>query len=501
MDQYTGWIRPAVMKGQITGMDGQYSWKRTDEIEIDLADLLKRLCGQWKRIAACALVSATVLGGYGWAKGQNGSDVSVSDMAQEAELTEDEEQAVADAVRLENETKQLETYLENSILMQLDPYHKARYIMLYSIDRAQRRELQAVTESYLSFVQNGGAADAMADSKRGWKTDKSCLAEVITAYQKTYSSPYQVVVDEAADSGLFSESLFYVEITGRDAKEAEKMALDMQDVLDEYSARVKKEAGSHRLKLVSSMESITADSGLQSQQHDKRLLLSSNRANLKTATDAFSSEQTAVYEKETGVKNERNQEVQEAAVSGEGSGFSLKYIILGLMAGVFVYCCVFACWYVFSDTVKNTEEIKRMYAFSFFGGILPGSRNEKKGCAVPEKCHDAYGSTQVQVMNRIRLACKKQGTAELYAVSDFRLNAAEKECLESMACRLRDCGIEMTVAENACMDTSAWDSLTETGNVLLVCRMGTTTHRMIDDALNFYLENGIAVIGAAAFLQ
>ena len=36
------------MEGKDKKMEEKYSWKRTEEIEIDLADLLKRLCGKWK---------------------------------------------------------------------------------------------------------------------------------------------------------------------------------------------------------------------------------------------------------------------------------------------------------------------------------------------------------------------------------------------------------------------------------------------------------------------
>lgn len=481
-------------------MDGQYFWKRTEETEIDLADLLKRLGRQWMRIALCALVFAALSGGYGWISGRSAREQSVADKAREAELTEDEKQAVEDAVQLEYEIRQLEMYLDNSILMQLDAYHKARYIMLYRIDRTDCRELQALTESYLSFVQHGGAADALTKSGRGWDMDKGCLTEVITAYQKAYSTPFLIDADKAEDIGLLSDALFYVEITGKDAKEAQKMALDVQDALDAYSVRVKENMGSHRLRLVSSMESITADMGLQAQQKDKKALLLSNRANLKAMTEVFSGEQMAVYEEITSTESKRSGEVKETAESGEESVFFIQYIIFGLMAGVCCYCFIFTCQYVFRDTVKSAEELKRMYAFSFFGGISK-SKYRKKSSAVSEKLPDAYSSTQDQVMNRIRLVCKKQGTAGFCAVSDFLLDASEKECLESMALQLRDCGIEMSVAENAGMNTSVWDSLTETGNVLLVCRIGTTTRRMIDDALNFYLENDIAVIGATAFLE
>ncbi len=82
-------------------MDGQYFWKRTEETEIDLADLLKRLGRQWMRIALCALAFAALSGGYGWISGRSAREQSVADKAREAELTEDEKQAVEDAVQLD----------------------------------------------------------------------------------------------------------------------------------------------------------------------------------------------------------------------------------------------------------------------------------------------------------------------------------------------------------------------------------------------------------------
>lgn len=502
-------------------MDGMYSWKRTKETEIDLIDLLYCLCRRWKRIAVCALAFALALGWYGWAEGRNsleGTDAVQTVTAAEAELTEEEEQAVADAVWLEKESRELETYLERSVLMQIDPYHKSRYIMLFRIDRAERRELPAVTESYLNFVLNGGAADALAEAGKWQYMDKSCLAELISAYQRTYTSPYQVVLNESIDGSVFSESLFYVEVTGKNAKEAEKMALAVQDVIKKYSEKIRKAAGSHRLVLVSSEESMMADSGLLQQQREKRNLLSSNKANLKAVIDAFSEEQLAVYEEAvcaekdqkesekdefSGGKSDKNRSNnEESQIAASGSFlFRIKYIIFGLIGGIIAYCSIFAFGYVFRDTIKSTDELKRMYTFPIFGGIaLPGT-NRKKGSSFTDACRDAYGQTEAQVLNRIRLACKRQEITKLCAVCDFALFAAEQECLESMAAQLKGCGINMSVAECASENTAVWDSLTETGNVLMVCRTGMTTHRMIDNAVNFYLENGAAVMGTVVFLQ
>ncbi len=364
------------MKGK--KMEEKYSWKRTDEIEIDLADLLKRLCGQWKQIAACAAVFAVILGGYGILKDKNSMEMNEQETAALAqaegiELTEAEEQAVADAVLLEKEIRGLETYLEHSVLMNLDPYHKKKAVMVYCISHVKRQEVAAVTESYMNFILNGGAADALKKSG-SWKKDKSYLAELLSAYTKTYSYPYQA----AADSDLMLESVFYIEITGTDDAFLTEITAALQDVLDGYSKKAVKKAGSHRLTLISSTQSTLADSGLQSQQHEKKAQLSSNRA----MTDAFHVEQLAVYRKAAGLENVQEEESGEAG-SGSGTGRGIRYLIAGLAGGIFFYCGIYACWYLFSDTLKSMEDMRRRYISGLWRNPAAKQRKEKDGFLVP----------------------------------------------------------------------------------------------------------------------
>ncbi len=478
-------------------MDKQYYWRKTEDIEIDLTDLLHGLCKKWKYIAACALVFAVVLGGYGWTKGREGPDAAASDASEGIDLTEEEEQEVVAAVRLKNETGSLEEYLDNSVLMQIDPYHKNKLIMLYCIDHAKRQELMKITESYLNYIINGGAADVLKKSGNSiWKMDKSYLAELVTAYQKTYSLPYQVVAQDTADGSMLSESLFYVEIIGKDAGTARQMARDLQDVLKEYSDEVMETAGRHKLELVSSAESVVTDNGLLAQQRDKNALLSSNKTNLKAMTENFSKVQMAAYRRETGIE----ENAQEPDADESNLSPVITYIFLGFAGGIFVYCAIFVFYYLYRDTVKSAEEMKMLYLFPFYGEIKLKRKSKKQGGGM-QKQQDVYECSKAQMMNRIRLVCKKKGLERMYAASDFLFNEQEKDCLESIAVQLKNWGIEVSVAENVSLNTAVWDDLTETGNVLMVCRIGTTTHRMIDDVMNFYLENGIAVLGAVVFSQ
>lgn len=488
-------------------MNVQDSWKKTDEIEIDLADLLKKLAMRWKQMLLCAVAAALFAGGYGCLKNNNGVKIQNAQEAEDIAMTQEEEQSVRAAVQLQQEIIGLEQYLDSSVLMRTDPYHKHKTYMLYSIEQADWRDVPKITESYLSFVANGGAADALQKRSREWDMDKSCLAEIMTAYQKTYSFPYQAAVEDITEPGLQAESVFYVELTGTDDQMAGRLADDMQKILKEYSLEIKKQSGNHRLKLAGTESTVITDSSLLSYQRDKRAQLAADIASLKSMTDVFSDKQMAVYESEKAALDQQKKGADgKLAAENSASGHSeegnkaagglgemssvLKYIILGFAGGIFLYGCVYGCRYLFQDTVKSAREMKELYVFPLYG-CIPSEKKGRRGMN--------GGQEAVQLINRVRLACKKQGITKLCLAADFSFNDRERECLEQMAEELKSFGIDAVAIENASSDTAQWDGLAQTGTVIFVCRIGTTTHRMIDDAVRFYQENDVDIMGAMAF--
>lgn len=105
---------------------------------------------------------------------------------------------------------------------------------------------------------------------------------------------------------------------------------------------------------------------------------------------------------------------------------------------------IFTCWYVFSDTVKSAEEMKRLYLFPVYGEMQPKGRGNSK----PASRGDAYGSTEEQVYSRIRLMCRKREITKLYAASDFPLAETERNCLEKLSEKLSEDGIDVRVAQS-----------------------------------------------------
>lgn len=476
-------------------MNENQSWKKTQEVEINLLDLLMKLCKQWKQILVCAVVFACLLGGYRFIKGSgeaqtNGAAVSTEGIV----LTKDEQKRVDGAVTLSDEIEANQKYMDESILMNIDPYHKDRAVLLYSIEDVSKRTKQRIVESYLSFIKDGGAIKELKEKAPDtWTMDDSYLAEVINAYQSNDSST-QIVLNETT-----ANTLFYIEVTGKDDKMVTELARGLQEAVDAYQETVQKNAGEHTLTLLSKEQGVKTDSGLATTQHDKNYQLSNNLYNLKTLTDSFSEQQKAIYEETIATEDDSLQ--QEASQENAISRFSIKWIVLGFAGGIFVYCGIFACLYLLRDTVKSTGELKAHYTFPVFGSIILKKGTKGTGEDLSGREKDDYERQRAQLLNRIRLACQSKEITRICIASDFSFSEQEKNFVESASKQLKAWGIETVVGENVAGNVSVWDTLTEVGSVLMLYKLGTTTHQMIDEEMRFYTENLLNVIGAMTIEQ
>lgn len=475
-------------------MDIHQKWKRSEDIVIDMADLMRGVCRKWRQALVCAVAFAVLFGGYGSLKSKKAQDTDNPESAVASlELSQAEQQDVMAAVGLSAEIQNLKEYMENSVMMEINPYHKNRAVILYSITSTGGLQLQDIVESYLNFINNGGAAAALAKSRSsGLDIDTAYLEELVSAGQKLNNSPYQLAAGSTPDSAAAS-TVFYVEVTGKDSAMVGKITAIIQSALEELYPSVKKTAGSHKLKFLSREETVITDSSLQSAQREKRAFLSSDTQSLNALVDTFSNGQKAAYQELSGRQMQEGQETE--AEAGMESSFNIargiKYALLGIACGIFIFCFAFGCRYLFQDTVKSVGEIKRMYSFPFYGSV-----------AMHRKTAASKGSRQEQIliMSRIKLACKKQGITGLALVSGFPLDGREKECMLDIRSQLKEWEIDAWIAEDAFADAAKWDAIAQTGNALMVCRIGTTTHQMVDGEMEFYMENGISVMGAMVFV-
>lgn len=463
------------------------SWKKTDEVEINLIDLLKKLCRQWKAVVVCAIVFAALIGGYKTMSNRRASNVTDQVKTAQASLTADEKQRVKAALELSDGIEGQEAYLSDSILMNVDSSKRDKATLLYSVENAAKKDKQKIVESYLNYILSDDIVEQIQSSdKKTWNMDASYLAELIFAWQKTESTN-QIVISEVEENAMI-----VVELTGKDADMAKKLADAVQGIIQKYQPIVQKVAGKHKLTLLSAVQSVKSDNDLATRQNDKRSQLSTALYNLKTITDSFTEQQKLAYNDKLA---ESGRQVQEQTnVSG---GISIKWIAVGFIGGIAVYCCLFACWYLLRDTVKSLDEVKEHYTFPVFGGITlkKGSKGNGEGLSGKEK--DTYERERAQLLNRIRLACKTQKIDKICLATDFSFSEQDKNFLTIAQKQLKEWGLNVILGENAAGNVAVWDEMTEVGVVLVVCKIDTTTHKAIDEEMSFYQENNLQVLGAA----
>ena len=94
------------------------------------------------------------------------------------------------------------------------------------------------------------------------------------------------------------------------------------------------------------------------------------------------------------------------------------------------------------------------------------------------------------------MCAKKKEISNIALSADFVLDNQEQECIRDIAAQIRPWGIEASVIENVCEDLDGWNKAAESGNILMMCRTGTTTRRIIDEEMEICAENGMNVMGA-----
>ncbi len=462
-------------------MEKMNDYKKSDDIEADFLDLLYSFCRKWKQAAVFAIAGTLLLGGYSYLKNRT-ADTSAETVSQEKELTKEERSSVTEAVRIKTEIDGLEEYLEHSVLMQADAYSKEHVVLLYCIDGASIQELPKIAESYLSFLRYGKAAEAVIKENKKFDSIKApYLTELISVWEAA-EAQRQVILENP--DAFKTQKLLYIEVTGKDAEMADQLAEAIQISLKEYASSVKKSCGNHILTLLDDTHSIRTDSTLQAQQREKRDLLKSQQANLNVLVSTLNEEQKQVYEKEA----QPDQEEESAEADKPAAiQISFKYIILGCCGGIFIYGCMFACSYLLKGVIRSEQEFKSYYRIPFYGKL-----KLKASMSTPVNGEDSVR----QMLARISLACKKQKVNKLYLLTEFTPGIQETEFLKYLTDQLKDQGIQAAAGESLSKGSSQWELPEHDFAVAAVCKIGATSYSVLNNAIEFYLENDVPVIGA-----
>ena len=255
--------------------------------EISLRHLFWKVILGWKCLIVCAVLFAILLPGVKYAKDAQAYKAAQQPQndAQEVTFTKDEQQQIDDVKSLQILLDKNSAYMQDSILMNIDPYQEHVLELQYYIDSDytynyskdnKKDYTSAVTNAYVEYAVNGLNQKEIWDGVNT-KVEDKYLTELISA---------------SSDS----DNTFSVRVKFMDEKGLQSVSGKIQKALNARHEDVANRIGSHKLVLVSENYQVQTDSDLASSQDNVTGLIKSYREQITTLTSTMTEDQLKVVD-------------------------------------------------------------------------------------------------------------------------------------------------------------------------------------------------------------
>lgn len=454
------------------------------EREINLMELFWNILFSWRQILCFAVCFAILISGVKYVRDSRNYGAAQNVETKEIELTAEEQAQVEDAKIMIQRIENYEKYLNESALMQMDPYVKPVVDLQY-------------------YVESDYTYNYTQDNRSDYTND---LMALYYNYVKSGEISNKIIeeadlpISQADFSELCSVSLngktMAVTITWNEEEKLEEISKILKTELSKKENDFQ-EVGSHKLKLLRESQNVIADTDLA----EKKNTFSTNVANINTQLNNLKTNMSEQQLKQ--LQNETDLEDEESEVIAKPR-FSYKYMILGGFLGVFLLCCWIACKVIFAAKLQNPEEIRTLYNIRLLGeiAIQPDKKRflsviDDKLLAIKNRRKKKLSlEQQIKVIAaNISLSCKKQGIEQIYMTGseyenvDFKIVNMLKEELAVQ-------NIHVTEGGNIFYDADSLKQGTEIGNLLFMEQTGLSIYDEISNELNLAKEQKNNIIGA-----
>ena len=368
---------------------------------IDLVHMLKYLLKSWYKMLIAMLLFGVLFGGYSYYKNAKAieakeSAASTQDAQENAmengavptsaeEILDNaglNEKAADEVLYYTNKyyynQKQYERqfdYLENSILMQIDPNQVWTVTLCYDLSAsgasADKRSDSLLGITYLSQIKSDEVYGQLKETL-GVETENCYLAELIEG----------TVVDNYIDGQMIDDKEeIKIVIQYKDQAGCEAMAEVIKEKMTQSKQTVTTMNGAHTVTLVGESVECKADAGLLNEQRNNINTLGaisdnvvSARNNIEVSEERVFEELVEYYEMNDSDTTDiakveeisETENAKEEQVVTEKPGVSKKYVALGLFLGLFLVAAYEGCKYFFSSKLKQASELEKGYGLAVY---------------------------------------------------------------------------------------------------------------------------------------
>lgn len=475
-----------------------------EEREIDLVDLIADILSHWRGVLVCMLIGALLMGGISYLKSyQRAEQVQVEETmpeerAQEVEelLKDSEKMAVYAVIDDEQKYAWYQQYIENSVLMQADPYKIPKIEMLFKIqmdDMGQSYMLRSVYEDLV----NGVGMFQWVEEQTG--ISAASAVELISAQGKS-----NILVLNGVQETELGNDFLKVVILHSDEAECEKLAQAVKDYMEQQHELLTQELGTHEVVLLSKSAGVVMDTGIRDRQMSYSNMKITLLTNCARAKEAFTEEQQIYYDLLKGgdgiLEDGEDAATETETVAGRTS-ISVKYVIVGAVLFAFVYVGIFFVMYILNGKLRAADELQKLYHIAQLGLIVKDGGKKKffiDRWIAALRNRNRRGFTREQSLELAATAVKiSAGKHELNTIylMGCNLKAGAEAVCQKLKEMLEQENISVTILDNVLYDAEAMEKLEGAKGVVLVEKAASTMYDEVTCELEVVSRQGIKVLG------
>lgn len=444
-----------------------------DEVVIDLRVLMWEILRKWHIILVVCVIFAIASAMFGIHRNKAQS-VEVSPENLYEQLKPAEIVKVNNLVSIQKRIDEKTEYEKNSIYMSLNAYDvdvaRTDFILSDSADNKYIRQM------YTTYMFEGGLYN---DIIKEYSDDISL--ENLSELVRIILSDRKVNVNEDSEENYYKGNdlnrVISVKILGRDKKQCQELQSLVIKNVKQYEKNVQSKYNNHSINEVSSnvYKAVDTDIAYAKSTYDSQMYSLYNE--YQSLYNALSDTQISLFDKL--INEEEDEDVTEEkteAVQPASGGISLKYVIVGILAGGFLSVVVVVLLTMFNGKIFVQRQITDRGLARVFG-TFGKNKNNIASVVLGDVGTDKTSQLDI-IVAKVDVFCKKNDITELVIIDNCTTETG-KSRMKSVVDTIQKSGIDckkVTLSEG----DSKYTELCDKNNIVVIEELGKGTLKALE---------------------
>ncbi len=460
-------------KGQNRKLKDRRETMENDEVVIDLRVLMWEILRKWHIILVVCIIFAIASAMFGIHRNKAQS-VEVSPENLYEQLKPAEIVKVNNLVSIQKRIDEKTEYEKNSIYMSLNAYDvdvaRTDFILSDNPDNKYIRQM------YTTYMFEGGLYN---DIIKEYSDDISL--ENLSELVKITLSERKVNVNEDSEENYYKGNdlnrVISVRILGRDKKQCQELQSLVIKNVKQYEKNVQSKYNNHSIKEVSSNVYKAVDTDIASVKSTYDSQMYSLYNEYQSLYNALSDIQISLFDKL--INEEEDEDVTEEkpeAVQPASGGISLKYVIVGILAGGFMSVVVVVLLTMFNGKIFVQRQITDRGLARVFG-TFGKNKNNIASVVLGDVGTDKTSQLDI-IVAKVDVFCKKNDITELVIIDNCTTETG-KSRMKSVVDTIQKSGIDckkVTLSEG----DSKYTELCDKNNIVVIEELGKGTLKALE---------------------